>query len=156
MSLIEILFSILILAVGILGVSGMQAISLQQNRSALFRADALQLGNGILDRIRANPLSGYAPVEMGAPPSAPKNCIDEVCNRAEMAAFDIAQWQCSLNSDDNEGVPYAVCTSYGIEGSIPDGAGSITLTNNVYQIIVQWLADRKGRIAFITLRTQVN
>jgi|TARA_Y100000310_G_scaffold342078_1_gene443644 type IV pilus assembly protein PilV len=155
-TIMEVLFSVLMLAVGVLGVSTLQAISLQQNRSALFRADALQLGNDILDRIRANPLSSYAPVAMGAAPSASKNCINEVCSRTEMAAFDIAQWKCSLHSDDADGNPYTICASYGIEGSIPQGDGSITLTNNVYEVIVQWVDDKQGGVADITLRTQVN
>ena len=155
-TIMEILFSVLMLAVGVLGVSTLQAISLQQNRSALFRADALQLGSDRLDRIRANPLSPYAPVLLTAPPNASKNCINVTCNRPEMAAFDIAQWKCSLNSNDSEGVPYSICTSYGIQGAIPEGAGSITLVNNVYSIVVQWVDDRQGTVASVTLRTQVN
>jgi type IV pilus assembly protein PilV len=156
MTFTEIIFSVLILAVGILGVSGLQALSLQQNRSALFRADALQLGNDILDRIRANPLSTYAPVTLDAAPSASKNCVDEECSRTEMAAFDIAQWKCSLNSDDDEGSPLSLCQSYSIKGSIPEGAGSIALTDSVHEITVQWVDDRKGTIAFIKLRSQAN
>jgi len=156
MSLLETMIAILILAVGILGVSGLQALSLQQNRNALFRADALQFGNDILDRIRANRSSRYAPVTLDAAPSAGRNCIRELCNHAEMAAFDIAQWKCSLNSNDSEGNPYSLCESYGIKGSIPQGAGSIFLIKGVYEITVQWVDDHKGNTDFITLRTQVN
>jgi type IV pilus assembly protein PilV len=156
MTFTEILFSILILAVGILGVSGLQALSLQQNRSAHFRADALQLGNDILDRIRANPSSTYAPITLVAEPDADKNCVNVECNPVEMAEYDIAQWKCSLNSDDDVGDPFTLCQSYGIRGSIPKGAGSITLTDEVYEVTVQWEDDRKGTIAFIRLRTQVD
>lgn len=156
MSLLEIIIAMLILAVGILGVSGLQALSLQQNRSALFRTDALHIANDILDRIRANPLSSYAPVTLGSAPSASKNCINGTCNQAEMAAFDIAQWKCSLNSKDDEGNAYDLCEAYAIKSSIPQGAGSITLTGGVYEIRVQWVGDRKGTIAFIKLRTIVN
>ena len=55
-SLVEVLVSVVILSVGILGVAGLQMLSLQQNRNSLFRADALLLGGDILDRMRANPL----------------------------------------------------------------------------------------------------
>ena len=52
-SLVEVLVSVVILSVGILGVAGLQMLSLQQNRNSLFRADALLLGGDILDRMRA-------------------------------------------------------------------------------------------------------
>ena len=48
-TLIELLVAVLIIAVGILGVAGMQVVSMQQNRNALLRDQALQAGNEILD-----------------------------------------------------------------------------------------------------------
>jgi type IV pilus assembly protein PilV len=155
-SLIEVLVAVLIVAVGILGVAGLQVVSLQQNRSALLRAEALQIGNDILDRMRANPLTDYAPVELNDAPPTATNCVTDNCNPSEMAEYDIAQWKCGINSNDPEGNPYSICVSYGIAGSLPDGAASISKSNGVHEVSVEWADDRAGNKSSITLRTRTD
>ena len=156
-SLIEVLVAVLIVAVGILGVAGLQVVSLQQNRSALLRAEALQLGNDILDRMRANPLTDYAPVSLTSAPPSATNCVTSSCSRSEMAEYDIAQWKCSINSSDTDDVPYDICTSFGIAGSLPNGASSISKSNNgVHEVKVEWTDDRAGNKSSITLRTRTD
>ncbi|MEL7045020.1 MAG: type IV pilus modification protein PilV, partial [Pseudomonadota bacterium] len=54
-TLIEVMVSVLILLVGLLGVVGMQMLSLQANQGAYFRSQAVYIGSEILDAIRANP-----------------------------------------------------------------------------------------------------
>ena len=114
-SLIELLFAVLIMAIGILGVAGLQVISLQQNRSALLRAEATLLGNDLLDRIRANREAPYAPITLGSDPiSAVTNCNSTSCSTLEMAAFDKASWKCGLNPRDDDGTNFSICETLGI------------------------------------------
>jgi len=154
-SLIEVLVSVLIMAVGILGVAGMQVLSLQQNRNALLRDQALQAGNDILDRMRANPLSTYSPVLIDAIPASNVNCVDNSCDRNEMAEFDIAQWKCRLNPIDAGGAVYAVCAGFNITtASMPGGKGSISKTGLLYEITVEWTRDQSGNTSTIILRAQ--
>ncbi len=154
-TLIEVLVAILIVAVGILGVAGMQVVSLQQNRNALLRDQALQLGNDILDRMRANALTDYATVEFVDEPAASKNCNDESCDRNEMSEFDIAQWKCSLNPINSSDEVYAICTDFGItNASLPQGKGSIERDGSVHVITVEWVNDREGNVSQISLRTR--
>lgn len=154
-SLIEVLVSVLIMAVGILGVAGMQVLSLQQNRNALLRDQALQAGNDILDRMRANPLSTYAPVLITAVPASNVNCVDNSCDRNEMAEFDIAQWKCRMNPIDPDGTIYSVCAGFNITAaSLPGGQGSISKTGLLYEITVKWTRDQSGNTSKIVLRAQ--
>jgi type IV pilus assembly protein PilV len=157
-TLVELLVSVVIMAIGILGVAALQVVSLQQNRSALFRAEALQISNDILDRMRANPTVDYAPVAIGEAPAANKNCMDPLqnCARNEMKEFDVAQWICSVNSENSSGVTHANCLTYGITGALPEGGTSIVAAGDVYTIRVEWVDDRKGTVAFINLVTQIN
>ncbi len=53
-SLLEVLISIVILSVGLLGYAGLQTISMKNNTSALHRSQATILAYDIIDRIRAN------------------------------------------------------------------------------------------------------
>lgn len=155
-SLVEVLVAVLIVGVGILGVAGLQVVSLQQNRSALLRAEALQIGNDILDRMRANPLTNYAPVALDDAPPDATNCVTNACDRSAMAEYDIAQWKCSVNSNDDSDVPYEICTSFGIAGSLPGGAASISKSNGVHEVIVEWASDRAEKKSAITLRTRTD
>lgn len=163
-SLIEVLVSVVIMSVGILGIAGMQVISLQQNRSSLLRAEALQLGNDILDRMRANPVEDYAGVDFDDAPPGNSNCVASACSRSQMKDYDIAQWKCSINSADSNGDTYPICTTYGITGSLPGGAGAIVdsgdptlcpVTNEVC-VVVQWVDDRDGTTASVSLRTRAD
>ncbi|NOX51847.1 MAG: type IV pilus modification protein PilV [Gammaproteobacteria bacterium] len=54
-SMLELLVAVLVMGVGVLGVTGLQMVSLQNNQDALLRGDALQQAYDILDRIRVNP-----------------------------------------------------------------------------------------------------
>ena len=54
MTLIEILVSLLILAIGMLGMAGLQTVSLRNTQSAYQRTQAAILSNDIVERVRAN------------------------------------------------------------------------------------------------------
>jgi type IV pilus assembly protein PilV len=153
-TLIEVLVAVVVMSVGILGVAGLQVISLQQNRSAMLRAEALQIGNDMLDRMRANPNEDYAPVTFAAAPASPNDCVAGACTAAQMASYDIAQWKCSINSEDGDGDQYAVCEGYGIVGSLPGGEASITETDGIHEVIVRWTDTREGTLAQISLQTR--
>ncbi len=154
-TLIEVLVAILIVAVGILGVAGMQVVSLQQNRNALLRDTSLQLGNDIMDRMRANRLEVYSPVALDDTPSFSTDCNDNNCNTEEMLEFDVAQWKCRLDPLDADGALYQACTDLGItQASLPGGRGAIDGGNNgtPYVVTVEWTADRDGNKTQVILR----
>lgn len=162
-TLVELLVAVLIMAVGVLGIAGLQVESMQQNHSALFRAEALQLTNAILDRIRANKNVTYSAL-MGAPPASTTDCEVSSCTPTQLEAYDVAQWKCSINSEDSTGQQLTVCnslkgldgSSMGITGELPDGDGSITLANGVYTVTVQWVDSHSGSTSSISVTAQVN
>jgi len=154
-TLIEVLVAILIVAVGILGVAGMQVVSLQQNRNALLRDTSLQLGNDIMDRMRANRLVVYSPVALDDTPSFSTDCNDNSCDTDEMKEFDLAQWKCRLDPLDADGALYQACSDLGItQASLPGGRGSITggAAGAPYEVTVEWTADRDGNKSQVILR----
>ena len=99
-TLIELLVSVMIMAVGILGVASMQVVSLQQNRGALNRAEATQLANDLMDRLRVNTGVTYSALIDAGPINATSCEINE-CNPVAMRDYDIAQWKCSIASIDS-------------------------------------------------------
>ena len=164
-TLYEVLIAVLILAIGILGVTGLQVLSLQQNRSALLRAQALQVGNDILDRIRANPDGTYDNIGFDDDPSGSVNCVGATadCSEDEMATYDIGQWKCSINPHDENGDVYSTCTTLGIAAgnanALPEGQGAIAVNGDgVHEVSVRWsdYANPNSPQTTITLRSRAN
>ncbi len=156
-SMIELLVSVVIMSIGVLGMAGLQILSLQQNRSALLQGVATQRGNDILERIRANPDTDYSGISLTDTPVVTGSCIDNSCSESAMKDYDIAQWQCSINSLDTDGSNYAVCDDFSISGTLPGGAGAISLNGGVYEVLVQWadaqkVDDASGVTRSITIR----
>jgi type IV pilus modification protein PilV len=94
-SLIEVLVALFILAAGVLGITGMQAVSLQNSRQSVGRTQASYLSQEILDRVRANKLQLYSAAMNTLPQVI--NCFSNSCTTTQLMAFDIAEWKCSFS-----------------------------------------------------------
>ena len=81
-TLIEVLIAIVVLAIGLLGLAGLQASSLKNNTSAYTRSQAQLLAYDMLDRLRANRegvINGSYDDLLSSTPSDP-NCITSGCS----------------------------------------------------------------------------
>ena len=133
-TLIEVLIAMIVLAVGLLGLAGLQATSLKNNQSAYNRIKATQLAYEIADRMRANITearrTGNAYLAAAAP-SAVINCGNTTgCTPAEMAQNDRNEWNQALNIATNP------------SGGLPGGTGAISFRNNMYTIVINWTENR--------------
>lgn len=95
-SLIESLVALLVAALGILGVVGVQMRTLADTQTGLRRAQAIRLIEDLSERTRVNPnalasISSYASAMGGAPDTVP-SCADG-CDIAALAARDVADWK---------------------------------------------------------------
>lgn len=148
-SMIELLIAVLIMGIGVLGVTGLQMVSLQNNRDALLRTEALQLAYDMLDRIRVNPGAGvpganYDGVEYDDAPAAAADCTANNCSAAQMAAFDLALWKCSLGGHNEDDVCVGMRDDELLPATderpgLPDGNGQIAVDGNgVISVSVRW------------------
>lgn len=96
-SLLESLVAIVVMALGILGILGMQMRTLSNTQTSLYRAQAIRLIEDLNERMMANPnaflntdryLSSWADK-----PAAEANCNSKACDSAALAQFDLAQWK---------------------------------------------------------------
>jgi type IV pilus assembly protein PilV len=110
MTLVEVLITAVVLAIGLLGVAALQVSSLQGASNAQFRSKATDLTSALVDRIRANltALDDY--------PTAAATCGDTVpgvicsmaadditntaadCSPSQMAAYDLYYIRCQLEN----------------------------------------------------------
>lgn len=121
-AMIEILVSIVIVSVGLLGLVGLQASAMKTTHSSSFRSVASARASDIADRIRAN-YSGFLSNAYfdiwGTPSSLPANqhCYPVVlggsqtasaCDRSKIALDDAFMWQAG-NADALPGGFGVVC-----------------------------------------------
>jgi len=146
-TMIEVLIAAFVLAIGLLGLAGLQAQSLQFNYSAYQRSQATILAYDIIDRMRANQaetlLATYNQT-LAAGPTSNVNCqaVAANCSSADMAAFDITQWECSLGNWNND----ATCLGFGIEGPLAQGDGAVAINvvagRAQITVTVTWVDNR--------------
>lgn len=116
-TLIEVLVSILLLALGVLAMAAMQANAVQYGKVSEFRSVATLLANDLADRMRANhpgdqDMSAYnltaAYSRPTTSPALPKvQCdVTQPCQFADMAAYDLAQWLQNVYQQLPEGTAY--------------------------------------------------
>ena len=158
MGMIEILMAVLITAIGLIGITGMQAVSLKNNLSALNRSNAIFLTGTIMDRIRANPSVSYETALGVGPQTALNSCSlsTSSCLPPAIAALNIAQWKCSLGGyQDDPFCPDPVLDpdNY-IAPIMPDAQGSIEVNGSDYVITIQWM-DRISYAAGVNTGGQV-
>ncbi len=84
-TLIEVLITVAVVSIGLLAVAGLQAIAKKANYDALQRTAAAALGQGIIERIRANPTQGTAYAQYGSEISELYPVSPTVCNPAPNA-----------------------------------------------------------------------
>lgn len=101
-SLIESLVAIVVMALGILGVLGVQMRTLTDTSTAVRRAQAIRLIDDLSERMRVNPNallsindyeSGYS--QKGSTLTA-SNCASAACTPAEQAKYDLKQWKTTV------------------------------------------------------------
>lgn len=127
-SLLESLVALLVLALGVLGMLGVQLKSLSDNQSATQRAIATRLAEDLFERIKASP-QGLGGVTVNtysvggawaalAAPAAAANCLSNPCSATQQAAFDLWRWQTTVR----ETLPGGNATTF-ISPSDPEQLG---------------------------------
>jgi type IV pilus assembly protein PilV len=102
-TLIEILVSIVILSFGLLGMAGLQATALRNNREARQQASAVRLATDLAERMRGNPgvalrtnpgSNPYLQSRTRAAPAAiAADCVVARCATPDrVAVWDIGEW----------------------------------------------------------------
>ncbi|MDI1279505.1 type IV pilus modification protein PilV [Methylobacter sp.] len=128
-TLIEVLIAMLVLAVGLLGLAGLQATSLKNNQSAYNRSQATQLAYDLADRMRAN-IAGKARYTaiLASSATAKANCLTTTgCTPADLAENDLFEWNSAVSNN------------------LPGGIGTIASpAANMFTITITWDEDRDG------------
>ena len=104
-TLIEVLISVLVLAIGVIGAARMQLAALRTSQQSAYQTAALQLAAEMAEKIRANQRqlasAGVANPYLSLDYKSSENtltrptvmCYTADCGSAELAKFDIYEWE---------------------------------------------------------------
>lgn len=137
-TLLEVMIAMVIFSIGLLGLAGIQGVSLKNNHSAYTRTVTMQLAYNMADVLRASTdeegqvSSNFDAVTSTISNNAPTSCIQKNgsgapnCTESDLATFEIYHWQKR------------------IEDTLPSGLGTITKNDEIYTITIMWDEERTG------------
>ncbi|HGG59496.1 MAG TPA: type IV pilus modification protein PilV [Gammaproteobacteria bacterium] len=142
-SMIEVLISMVVLSVGLLGMAQLQIFSMKMNHSAYLRTQASLLAEDMIERMRGNPIAVDKGSYDGLPdPQRVTGCQTTTgCAPTEMARNDAFDWRLTLAATLPSGQGVVCVDSTPEDGASVnapacDGAGALRV------IKVWWLDDR--------------
>lgn len=96
-SMIEVLVTLLIISLALLGTAGLQAYSMRLNQGSQFRTQAVFLAADLAERMEANKPGSVAGSYVQATKTVANPlttaCIAAVCDGPRLAAADLVQWE---------------------------------------------------------------
>ncbi len=131
--MMEVLVTVLVLSIGLLGLAGLQLTGLRYNHSAYLRSQATLLASDIIDRMRVNrdqALYGAYDIDFGDYSSS-ITCatVNADCSPADLAQADLSEWKQNL------------------QDLLPSGDGAIARAINGdevrFTVTIQW-DDTRG------------
>ena len=125
-TLIEILVTLILISVGLLGIAALQLTSLRGNQEAYVRSQASALAGDILDRMRGNQ-NGVQTGEYRAL-GATTPAFNDVGTPATPGGTDMVAWQAAID----ELLP----------GADPAGSVGVSANGRVVTVVIQW--DERG------------
>jgi len=151
-SLLEVLITIVLLAIGFLIAAKMQVHSLRSSQSAQMQVNAQQISSEIMDKMRSNPEGVANGVYDGKTTSnaAATPCASAGCTPAQLAAKDLYEW--SAHFIDVRGIGDTYLPSLPGAGASKPAKGSISApVDGVYTISIDWQGFSDGQSHVETL-----
>lgn len=119
-TLLEVAIAMGVLAIGLLGLASLQAVTIKSNASISYRSQATNLAHSIIDAMRVNKTTFYATAIESNP-----ECSQSLDLSGDIIQNYIDAWKNTL-----------ACV-------LPQGTGSIVIdANNVVTVVVQWDSSR--------------
>ena len=137
--LIEIMVSVVLIAIGFLAAAQMQIQGMRFSQSAYFQSQAYFLASDMIDRMRSN-TGGvddgeYDNVSTSASAINP-DCANNACTPAGNAAQDIYDWSTHL---------YPLEGGSNFVAALPEATGTVqSIGNGIYAVNLSWSEDVEG------------
>lgn len=149
LSLIEVLVSLVVIGIGLLGIAALQTTAVQSNYLAYQYSMAARLAENLAEAMRSNRTglleNAYA-LEVGNVPAAPPvDCSDASCTPVQLGQWQLADWY-SMLSTPEEGFE---TTQASLTDALPMAQAAVTCAapcddRSLRIVTVLWDATRSG------------
>jgi type IV pilus assembly protein PilV len=113
-TLVEVLVSIVIVAIGLLGMAGLTAAGLKSNNTSYYRSQATVMANDMLDRMRANVVQARGQqYDIAAGPAY-------TAGGGTLELFDCQEWIAA------------------VAAALPGGTGTVDVNAGTATIVINW------------------
>lgn len=124
-NMLEVLITMFVIAMALLGTAALQAYSLKVSQGGQFRTQAVVLATDLVERLEANVSGAAAGNYVATLPSSAgtSDCSASKCSAQEMAQYDLARFQARM------------------QAALPDAAATITRSGAgpwVYTVQITW------------------
>lgn len=135
-SLIEVLISVLVLGIGLLGAAALQSSGLRHANASQMEIRAQLLAQDLAEMIMAFDTGASGDYdEITVPTSKNYDCQANLCNSAELAEFNLWLWDQNMQPK---------LPSYELSIDFDTITDAVSGTTNTYTIIMTWDAEMKG------------
>ena len=138
-SMIEVLVTMLVISLALMGTLGLQTYALRTNQGGQFRSQAVFLAADLAERMETNRVGavqtqGYVVTTSNVPDTNVSTaCTDGGCSPDQLAAYDLSQWKAA------------------VANTLPQGEWTVTQTvagnPSQYSITVSWV-DRDQNVTY--------
>jgi type IV pilus assembly protein PilV len=149
-TLLEVLVTLLIMTLGLMGLAGIVINSLKYNQSAHSASIASFMANDIIDRMRAN--RGAVILPAGSSYNYTMN--SGTPTGTSIARTDLAQWRAALATALPEGTG-SVCSNYSTLSASTCTVCTVGCTG-ITTVIIQWNDSRAGGLTNRQYRVDTN
>jgi len=129
-TLIEILVTVIVLSIGLLGLAGLQATALKFNSTAYQRSQATILAYDIAEQMRANAKAARCGAYTNGARRIGENCsileVSDLPARQTIATQDIQRWRTTLRN------------------TLPTAVGTISYAGTIVTVTIRW-DDSRGQ-----------
>lgn len=120
-TMIEVLVALIVLAIGLLGVAGVQTLAMKSTANSHFRSQVNVLAYDMVERIRANTPGASGGAYNNITEAGTKPSCSTSCTSAQLAAIDANEWFTNM------------------QAALPGFTGaSVTYANGVATITINW------------------
>jgi len=135
-TLLEVLVALVVISLGLLGLAGLQVVSLNNNQTAYYRSLATQQAYDMMDRMRANLVGIRAGNYDNLTAVIPANpaCFTAGCTTANMTLTDQFQWL----TNTAVVLPGGTGTVRCVEGPAASCATNTATSNRIFAITLSW------------------
>ncbi|HBS27272.1 MAG TPA: type IV pilus modification protein PilV [Gammaproteobacteria bacterium] len=143
--MVEILVSMVVLSIGLLGLARLETLSTRMNQSAYFRTQASIFSQDMIARMRANQPGVENADYNGLPdPQRVANCLTTTgCSSTDLANNDAFDWNLALAATLPSGQG-TVCVDSTPEDGTNSAATGCDGIGSIAAVKVWWLDDRTG------------